>query len=490
MNAVRDLDTVGATHGSMTDGAPVSAITAPADGAAEPHQAASRRTRGRALRRTTSRGSHAAWRPAADRVDPIALLEVQSRSPLPDSVPDRFWQMLQSPLAYLQGAAIVMTGDLATTPVTGITVQLCGDAHLANFGVFAAPERPLLFDIVDFDETLPGPWEWDVKRLATSLVVAARGNGVKADKRRAMIRSALRSYRQRMQTLATMRESDLWYWQLPEEDILAFLGRYQHRHRRLREPRDDPPVEIVAELRKPVDRGSRSDSGSLPAGHVGADALTRTVRGVLRAYRRTLEAHQQQFLRDFELVDVAQRVETSTGMGTHRYLAQLQRPDGEALLLEIAEARASLLTRHLPNSVFRNQGKRVVTGQRLIGAVDDLLLGWVRDDNGRDYHIRRARIPAMAIDLGSLSARSMATYASLCGATLARAHARSGDRISIAAYLGKGDRFDRSVAGFAESYADQIERDHHALVRAFRSGRITSAGNRADSAAARGPKLR
>jgi uncharacterized protein (DUF2252 family) len=445
----------------------------------EPIEAASQHTRGRALRKTVSRRSHAAWKPGMKRADPVALLEEQARFLPPDDVTVRYKRMLQSPMDFLQGAAIVMVSDLANTPTTGIQAQLCGDAHLSNFSIFNTPERPLLFDIVDFDETLPGPWEWDVKRLATSLVVAARGNRIKADKRRAVVLSALSSYRQRMRTLATMRESDLWYWQLPEEDMLAFLSRYQRRQQRHRHPRessDDLPLETVTDLLQSVDRDCRFDATAALMSHAGVDALTRTVRGVFRASRRTLEGHQQQFLNGFELVDVAVPVGAIAGIGTHRFLAQLQRPDGESLLLEITEARASLLTRHLPNSIFRNQGKRVTTGQRLIGAVDDLLLGWVRDDNGRDYYIRRARVPAVAIDFRLLNARSMAAYASLCGAALARAHARSGDRISIASYLGKRDRFDRAVAGFAESYADHTDRDHQSLVRAFRSGRLKSPG--------------
>jgi uncharacterized protein (DUF2252 family) len=447
----------------------------------EPIEAASRHTRGRALRKTVSRRSHAAWKTGTKRADPIALLESQARFLSPDDVTVRYERMLQSPMEFLQGATIVMVSDLANTPTTGIHAQLCGDAHLANFSIFNAPERPLLFDIVDFDETLPGPWEWDVKRLATSLVIAARGNRIKADKRHAIVLSALSSYRQRMRTLATMRASDLWYWHLPEEDVLAFLSRYQRRQQRHRHPgksSDDLPLETVTDPLLSLDGHCRFDSTAARMSHAGIDALRRTVRGVLRAYRRTLEGHQQQFLNGFELVDAAVRVETIAAIGTHRVLALLQRPDGESLLLEITEARASLLTRHLPNSVFRNQGKRVTTGQRLIGAVDDLLLGWVRDDNGRDYYIRRARVPTVAIDLSLLSARSMVAFASLCGAALARAHARSGDRISIAAYLGKRDRFDRAVAGFAEVYADQTERDHQSLVRAFRSGRLKSPGFR------------
>ncbi|MGD9891571.1 MAG: DUF2252 domain-containing protein [Dehalococcoidia bacterium] len=448
----------------------------------EPLEAASRRARGRDLRKAVHRRDHAVWKPGTERPDPIDLLEAQARFLQPDDVHVRNKRLLQSPLAFFQVANIVMVSDLANAPATGIQVQLCGDAQPANFAIFNTLERPLLFDIVDFDETLPGPWEWDVKRLATSLVVAARVNGINAVKRHAIVLSALSSYRHRMRTLATMRLSDLWYWNLPEEDILEFLAQYQRhqqRHRRPSESRDDPPLENVAELGGPV--GDRSDSDSVSVSHAGTDALTRTVRGVLRAYRRTLEGHQQQFLKGFELVDATLRVETTAGMGARRYVALLERLDGESLLLELTESRASLLTRHLPNSVFRNQGKRIATGQRLIGAVDDLLLGWVRDDNGRDYHIRRARVPTVAIDPGSLSARSLVAYASLCGAALARAHARSGDRISIAAYLGKGDRFDRAIAGFAESYADQIERDHQALVRALRAGRIKSMGYRTDS---------
>jgi hypothetical protein len=290
-----------------------------------------------------------------------------------------------------------------------------------------------------------------------------------------------------MRTLASLRESDLWYWQQPDEDIVAFLEVHQRRLRKHRptKPRNQPHLENAADLVQVIDGRCRFDPHSLPVDLAGTEAIPRTVRSLLRAYRRTLEGHQQRFLEGFQLVDTQLRDRGIGEPGTHRFLALLQKPDGESLVLQVTEARASLLTRHLPNSVYRNQGKRIAAGQRLIGAADDLLLGWVRDDNGRDHYVRQGRFPTVSVDVRSLTAQTMAPYAALCGATLARAHARGGDRITIAAYLGKRDRFDRAIASFAESYANQIEHDYQALVRAVRSGQITTSAVAASSTHAR-----
>ncbi len=455
---------------------------------------AERAARGKAARAEVPRDSHAVFDPPSDRPDPIGLLEEQGKSRVPELVPVRYGRMMVSPFTFFRGAALPMASDLAATPVSGLAVQACGDAHLSNFGLFGSAERRLMFDVNDFDETLPGPWEWDVKRLAASLEVAARGNEFADKQRREIVTAAVTSYRRAMRSFAGMTNLDLWYAHMDMDQMRAqFDAQLRARQRRLvdkglAKARTRDSMQEVAKLTRVVDGQLRiiADPPLLvPIEDLIADQSSRTTlqeqfHGLLTSYRRTLETDRRFLLDQFRFADLARKVVGVGSVGTRCWIAlMLGRDDGDPLFLQLKEAEKSVLSRFVGASKYTNQGQRVVAGQRLMQASSDIFLGWQRIEAGldgkqRDFYVRQLRDWKFSVEIETLAPRGMRMYGELCGWTLARAHARSGDRIAIAAYLGGADVFDRAIAQFAAAYADQNERDHKALVKAVNSGRLTA----------------
>jgi uncharacterized protein (DUF2252 family) len=451
---------------------PVGSLLPPSQTVAE------RQGRGRALRSTTPRTSHAAWEPAPDRPDPVDLLEAQARTRLPDLTPVRYGRMIASPFTFLRGAAAVMAQDLARTPTTGLVAQLCGDCHLANFGVYASPERTLVFDINDFDETLPGPVEWDLKRLVASFVVAMRSFGLPPADRRAAALGVVETYRTQMGVFAAQRTIEVWYAHLPVEDFPMLQSpKVQKRLQPLiaRAERQDH-LRAFAKLTALID-GHRLIVPDPPlVVSVDAQEAQEELHTVVGSYRASLQNDRRTLLDEYRLVDLALKVVGVGSVGTRCYIALfLGRDEDDPLLLQLKEAQASVLGAHLRKSHYANHGRRVVAGQRLMQASSDIFLGWTSTSDRRDYYGRKLRDMKGSVVLGDLSSvAEWLIYAQVCGWSLARAHARSGDRIAIAAYLGGGPRFDEALADFAEAYADQTERDHAALVAAVKSGRVAA----------------
>ena len=455
---------------------------------------AERAAKGKLARAEVPRDSHAVFDPAPDRPDPIALLEEQGASRVPELVPVRYGRMMVSPFTYYRGAALPMASDLATTPVTGLAVQACGDAHLSNFGVFGSAERRLVFDVNDFDETLPGPWEWDVKRLAASLEVAARGNGFTGKQRRAIVTATVASYRQAMRGFAGMTNLEVWYAHADLEQLRAQLDpRLAARQGKavdkgMAKARTRDSMQEVGKLTHMVDGRPRiiSDPPLLvPVDQLAPDEIHRAdieaqVAELLTKYRRTLETDRRVLLDQFEFCDLARKVVGVGSVGTRCWIALMLGRDGaDPLFLQVKEAEASVLSRYVGASRQANQGQRVVVGQRLMQASSDIFLGWQHvpagfDGKARDFYVRQLRDWKFSLDIDAMVPRGMGLYGELCGWTLARAHARSGDRIAIAAYLGASDAFDQAITQFAAAYADQNERDHQALVDAVASGRIVA----------------
>ena len=433
------------------------------------------------------RSSHGALEPAPDRPDPVALLEAQAATRVPELVPIRYGRMSASPFAFFRGAAAVMAADLAGSPVSGIRVQLCGDAHLSNFGGFASPERELVFDLNDFDETLPGPWEWDLKRLAASVAVAARGRGWTRRERRAIVaRDAARGYREAMRRAGRQAHARRLVRAHRRARAGAADPRAGRPSRRSRASSAAPPrrarkdsTRAFAKLAQRVDGQPRIAADPplivplrdmLPADEA-ADFEAR-MRALIAAYRATLPADRRVLLDRFRFADMAHKVVGVGSVGTRAWiLLMLGRDDEDPLFLQCKEAQASVLAPYAGASRFANQGRRVVEGQRLMQAASDIFLGWIRttglDGRERDFYVRQLWDWKVSADVEAMDAERFATYGRLCGATLARAHARCGDAVAIAAYLGSGDACDRALADFAEAYADQNERDHAALLDAI-----------------------
>lgn len=438
-----------------------------------------RQERGRTSRAKTTRSSHATWAPAPDRADPVALLEAQAATRLPDLVPIRYARMQVSPFAFLRGSAVVMAADLARTPVSGIYTNLCGDCHLANFGAYASPERTMLFDINDFDETLPGPWEWDVKRLAVSFFVAGRGNGfTDADCREAAL-SVTRSYREHMAQFAGMRDLDIWYARVTTDDLIALLDSKRQRRRAMKQVskvRQRDNLQALAKLTEVVD-GRHVITNDPPfVIRVTDEQLGGQTRALFEMYLGTLRGAQRHVLEQFEIIDVARKVVGVGSVGTRCLIVLLAGRDAnDPLFLQIKEAEASVLQPYLPKSTHEHQGERVVAGQELMQSASDLFLGWMTGNEGRHFYWRQLRDMKGSMNIETLTPSGMVLYASLCGWALARAHARSGDPIEIAAYLGTSDSIDRAIATFASAYADQTERDYQAFLSAIKSERIVAA---------------
>ncbi|WP_030770966.1 DUF2252 domain-containing protein [Streptomyces sp. NRRL F-2664] len=445
---------------------------------------------GKEARRRCPRSAHAVYQPSPNRPDPLAILEAQSATRVPELVPIRYARMTESPFRFYRGAAAIMASDLAGSADSGIAVQLCGDAHLLNFRLLASPERRLMFDINDFDETLPGPWEWDVKRLSASLVIAARANGFDEAERARIVNSAVRSYREAMTRFAGMGNLDVWYAKIDAEGLEALVTeQLDKRGRRklataMAKARSRDSLQVFDKLTEVVDGSPRIAADPpllVPLADLLPDdergALVDRLGGLVGHYGRTLESNRRALLEDYRLVDVARKVVGVGSVGTRCWiLLLLGRDDRDPLFLQAKEADTSVLADHVGASQYDNQGERVVSGQRLMQAASDIFLGWERvdgiDGRKRDFYIRQLRDWKGIAMPETMSPAQLETFGNACGMTLARAHARSGDRVAIAAYLGRGDVFDRALAEFAEAYADQNERDHQALVDAVRAGRL------------------
>lgn len=452
-----------------------------------------RTARGKAARNEVPRSSHGRWVPTDDRPDPVTLLEQQAATRVPELVPIRYGRMLVSPFTFYRGAALIMAADLAATARSGLNVQVCGDAHLSNFGVFASPERQLMFDINDFDETLPGPWEWDVKRLGASFEIAGRDRGFTAEQRRDIVLAGVAEYRLRMRQAAEMRNLELWYTHVEvtqlfdqmkadlsrkhlakakanvakarTRDSMQAFSKLTHDLNGERRIKSDPPLVVPVEELLPEERQR--------------DDVETEIRGLIRSYRRTLETDRRHLLEEFELVHLARKVVGVGSVGTRAWILLLRgRDDQDPLFLQAKEAQESVLERFVGKSRYKNHGQRVVAGQRLMQAASDIFLGWQRvqglDGQVRDFYVRQLRDWKGSAEVDTMAPVVMTAYSRICGSTLARAHARSGDRIAIAAYLGNGDVFDRAIADFCAAYADQNERDYQALRTAVDSGRVTA----------------
>ncbi|HEV3134657.1 MAG TPA: DUF2252 domain-containing protein [Acidimicrobiia bacterium] len=435
---------------------------------------------GRALRKEVPRSSHGDWEAAADRPDPVGLLVAQGESRVSELLPIRYGRMAESPFGFYRGAAAGMAADLASTPSTGIVVQLCGDGHLVNFGGFATPERRLIFDVNDFDETLPGPWEWDLKRLGASFAVAARSKGLSDDVGQTAVLRMTVSYAGLLADFATMPTLDAWYWSVDidrVEALAAAVGNAKTRGRfdqAVARAHAHDNLQAVNKLTAVVD-GHRQIVDQLPLiGHVAGDDELDRMQMLLDGYRASLPDDVGQLLDRFTLADAARKVVGVGSVGTRCWIALLEGGgDDDPIILQIKEAQASVLEPHVGRSTYRNHARRVVEGQRLMQAASDLFLGWTHDEtSGVDYYWRNLRDMKVSADVNAQPTNAFLAYSDLCGATMARAHARSGDAAAISGYLGKGDVFGNALGRFAAAYADQNARDHAALVQAIKDGRV------------------
>ena len=471
-----------------------------------------RRAKGKKTRELTATSAHAGWKPAEDRPDPVALLEEQNETREPDLVPVRHGRMMVSPFTFYRGAAKIMAADLEHTPRAGLEVQLCGDAHLSNFGVFASPERQLLFDLNDFDETLPGPFEYDLKRMSASFAIAARNNGFsKRDAHDATLAS-VSAYRAAMAEFAEMSTMEVWYAHLSEETLMealegfagASFGKSEHKAAKKKSAKGAKKAleHRVKAARKAAEKAHTRDSmqalsklgESFDGGYrivsqppivipmrdlegmydFSADEFEDAIHEQFRAYRATLQDDRRHLLEQFQVVDMARKVVGVGSVGTRAFIVLLQgRDQNDPLFLQVKEATASVLEDHLPKSRYKQPGERVVKGQRMMQAASDIYLGWTKGAQENRYlYWRQLRDMKGSAEVESLLPAGLGFYARQCGWTLARAHARSGDPIAITAYLGKGDGFDKAIVDFSERYADQNDRDYEAFASAVRKGRL------------------
>ena len=438
---------------------------------------------GKRARDRAPRSSFGGWVRSPECPDPVSMLTEQDETREPDLIPIRHGRMMVSPFTFYRGGARTMAWDLASVPTAGLRVQLCGDAHLSNFGVFASPERQLLFDINDFDETLPGPFEWDVARLAASFLIASRNNGFTEEEATATAAGAATAYREAMAGFAQMRTLEIWYAHMPAAEILASV-RTSKAQRSLQKGLDHSrtrdSLQALSKLAEVID--GRYQIVSRPPvvvpireiAHLSQEEVEAGIHEMLHAYRRSLPVDRRQLLERYRLADTAHKIVGVGSVGLRAYIALLQGRDADdPLFLQMKEARHSVLGEHLPKSRFRNHGQRVVEGQRSMQAASDIFLGWTLGiDRSRHYYWRQLRDMKGSIDVERAEPEVLSLYARTCGWTLARAHARSGDAVAISAYLGTGDRFDRAMGGFAQRYADVNERDHQEFCRAIHDGKL------------------
>jgi uncharacterized protein (DUF2252 family) len=434
--------------------------------------------------------AHAGFEPSLTRADPVDLLERQARTRVPELVPIRYGRMLVSPFAFYRGAATIMAHDLAATPRSGLVVQCCGDAHLSNFGAFASPERHLVFDVNDFDETLPGPWEWDVKRLAASMVIAGVDNGFSGKQQERIVLDTVAAYRTAMTRFAAMNDLDVWYSHDDIADVMQkYAGqfkpkRFKRAEKQLSKARTRDSIRAFSKLTHEVDGKVRIVGQSpliVPLDKLADAEITfDELDTLLREYCASLEPDRRVLLQRFELHDVARKVVGVGSVGTRCWIAlMLGRDTRDPLFLQIKEAEASVLAPFLGRSEFSNHGRRVVVGQRLMQADSDICLGWLRvakgpDGRRHDHYVRQLKDWKGSAQIEQMNAKGMAAYGKLCGSTLARAHARTGDPIAMASYLGDSDAFDRAILTFSMAYAGQNRRDYDALAEAAKAGRITA----------------
>jgi uncharacterized protein (DUF2252 family) len=433
---------------------------------------------GRQLRTACPRSRQATWKHRADDVDALALIEESNAGRIPGLVPVRYGRMAQSPFAFFRGCAIVQARDLLAAPSTGLIVQLCGDCHIMNFGGFASPERNLIFDINDFDETYPGPWEWDVKRLAVSLVLAARDRGFSAEVGRDAVRGAVASYREKLFGFSQLSPLDLWYARIGFSDLSGFFRRNADTVGSLpnveRYARGRTSEAIFPKLTTIVDGHATilDDPPLVYHFHEYFDEWEAMVHAFFERYRRTLIVDRQRLFERYTFQDIAVKVVGVGSVGTRCAIALFLADGVDPLFLQIKEASRSAIEPPNSASRFAHQGERVVTGQRLMQAASDIFLGWAEVPGSQDYYVRQLRDMKVSIDFNAFRPRTLIDYGAVCGWALARAHAKAGDAATIAGYLGRADRFDRAIARYAAAYADQVERDYAAFEGAVRSGRF------------------
>ncbi len=434
---------------------------------------------GKSLRDTCPRAAHAAWKAGPERPDPLDLIEASNKGRVPELIPIRHGRMMKSPFTFYRGAALNMAADLATTPATGLRVQACGDAHLCNFGAFASPERRILFDINDLDETLPAPWEWDVKRLAASIVVACRSNGFSEARARDAALACVRSYREHMAEYSQMSVLDVWYARIDLEEMTASFRdddvrkRMQKRlaaaHQRSVAEHDFPKLAAMAggvpviKDNPPLIYHPQAEGG---------EALISRAREAFADYRESLQEDRRTLIDRYELRDIAMKVVGVGSVGTFCAVMLLTASDKDPLFLQVKEARPSVLEAYAGKSAYANHGERVVNGQRLMQSASDIFLGWTKGKLGRHFYIRQLRDMKLSAMVELFTPAVMTRYAEACAWALARAHARSGDPSAISGYLGKSDEFDKAIAKFSVAYADQSERDHAVLRKAVQDGRV------------------
>src|SRR5580693_2495962 len=437
---------------------------------------AERMAAGKALRDRVPRPAHAKWTPAADRPDPVAVLKESDRGRLADLLPIRYGRMRVSPFAFYRGAAALMACDLAKTPNTKIRVQVCGDCHLLNFGGYGSPERRLVFDINDFDETLPAPWEWDVKRLAASVVLAGRQKGIRERRCSETARAVVASYRTHMRAYARMPYLQAWYSHIDVDIFIekAKTARDQKYWKKVERAAKMQTAEYILPKITEMSRGKRRIIDHPPLVYHPRDIaiIDEHVRALFHRYRLTLPEERRVILDRYHIVDIARKVVGVGSVGTRCDVALLMAGKDDALVLQLKEALPSVLEAHAGKSRYPNHGERVVTGQRMLQAASDVFLGWTRGDDGRDYYFRQLRDMKMKFDLESMTKSEWLEYVQICGWTLARAHARTGDAARIGGYMGKNTTFDDAIGEFAVTYADQTERDHAELLKAIRAGQV------------------
>ncbi len=433
---------------------------------------------GRSLRARVPRSSHAAWKASASRPDPIAVLVATARSRLPGLLPLRYGRMSVSPFAYVRGSAAMMASDLATTPLTGIRVQACGDCHLGNFGAFASPERRLLFDLTDFDETLPGPWEFDLKRLAVSFTLVAREQGCPEYELREVTLHVVRSYREHLREFAAMSPLDAWYSIIDSEVLIRTAPNKATRLRRQRfekMARQRTGDSLLGKLI--VAKGGTwqfVEKRPVIARMRPASRLARSFRTALERYPSTLSDDRRLLLSRYRLVDIAFKVVGVGSVGTRCAVALYVSEGGDRLVLQVKEACPSVLAPYAGNNAFPHEGQRVVVGQRLMQCASDIFLGWASDDDGHEYYVRQLRDMKTTVRLEALKGEVLYNFAGMCGWALARAHAKAGDAARLSGYVGRSERLDEAIVAFARTYGNQCEKDYEAFLRAIRSGRIVA----------------